>query len=311
MTFLSYARPAVRRPGHPRRREAAALVAAAALVLGAVATPATAADTAPRSGPPVSHPKPPPPPDPKKDRWIAADDQEDERRGEGRPAVLDPRLRQHRRLVRRQQRRGVRAGNAARDHREVPPRRRPLLRLDAQRGQPEAGRGPVQRHPAGVDVHRREGAAADLHRPGGRPGRPGRSSRPPRPPVRWPSARPATCRAPATSRPSRAPSSPAMGITQNFAPVADVNVNPANPVIGVRSFGSDPDLVAALTAAQVRGLRGRRRHLVHREALPRARRHRDRQPLRVPRSSPTPGRSGRRSTSRRSRPRSTRGSTRS
>ena len=45
----------------------------------------------------------------------------------------------------------------------------------------------------------------------------------------------------------------AMGITQNFAPVADVNVNPANPVIGVRSFGSDPGLVAALTKAQVLG----------------------------------------------------------
>jgi beta-N-acetylhexosaminidase len=45
----------------------------------------------------------------------------------------------------------------------------------------------------------------------------------------------------------------AMGITQNFAPVADVNVNPANPVIGVRSFGSDPGLVAGMTAAQVRG----------------------------------------------------------
>ena len=45
----------------------------------------------------------------------------------------------------------------------------------------------------------------------------------------------------------------AMGIRQNFAPVADVNVNPANPVIGVRSFGSDPSLVAAMTAAQVRG----------------------------------------------------------
>ncbi len=45
----------------------------------------------------------------------------------------------------------------------------------------------------------------------------------------------------------------AMGITWNFAPVADVNVNPANPVIGVRSFGSHADLVAAMTAAQVRG----------------------------------------------------------
>ncbi|MTE19469.1 glycoside hydrolase family 3 protein [Streptomyces sp. TRM43335] len=45
----------------------------------------------------------------------------------------------------------------------------------------------------------------------------------------------------------------ALGITQNYAPVADVNVNPANPVIGVRSFGSDPDLTASLVAASVRG----------------------------------------------------------
>jgi len=45
----------------------------------------------------------------------------------------------------------------------------------------------------------------------------------------------------------------AMGINWNFAPVADVNVNPANPVIGVRSFGEDPGLVADLTAAQTRG----------------------------------------------------------
>jgi len=45
----------------------------------------------------------------------------------------------------------------------------------------------------------------------------------------------------------------AIGINQNFAPVADVNVNPRNPVIGVRSFGEDPRLVARLTAAQVEG----------------------------------------------------------
>lgn len=45
----------------------------------------------------------------------------------------------------------------------------------------------------------------------------------------------------------------ALGINQNFAPVADVNVNPANPVIGVRSFSSDPALAASLTSAQVRG----------------------------------------------------------
>ncbi|MEU7904907.1 glycoside hydrolase family 3 N-terminal domain-containing protein [Actinoplanes sp. NPDC049118] len=46
----------------------------------------------------------------------------------------------------------------------------------------------------------------------------------------------------------------AVGINQAWAPVADVNVNPANPVIGVRSFGSDPRLAAALTASQVLGL---------------------------------------------------------
>jgi beta-N-acetylhexosaminidase len=45
----------------------------------------------------------------------------------------------------------------------------------------------------------------------------------------------------------------AMGIRQDYAPVADVNVNPANPVIGVRSFGSDPEAVAGLVAAQVTG----------------------------------------------------------
>ncbi|MFE9441089.1 glycoside hydrolase family 3 protein [Streptomyces sp. NPDC006602] len=45
----------------------------------------------------------------------------------------------------------------------------------------------------------------------------------------------------------------AMGIRQNYSPVADVNVNPANPVIGVRSFGSEPDAVAGLVAAEVAG----------------------------------------------------------
>jgi beta-N-acetylhexosaminidase len=48
----------------------------------------------------------------------------------------------------------------------------------------------------------------------------------------------------------------AMGISWNFAPVADVNVNPANPVIGVRSFSEDPELAAELAAAQVRGYTG-------------------------------------------------------
>jgi beta-N-acetylhexosaminidase len=50
----------------------------------------------------------------------------------------------------------------------------------------------------------------------------------------------------------------AMGINQNFAPDADVNSNPANPIIGVRSFASDPKLAADMVSAQVRGYEGRR-----------------------------------------------------
>ncbi|MCD0446844.1 glycoside hydrolase family 3 protein [Glycomyces sp. A-F 0318] len=49
----------------------------------------------------------------------------------------------------------------------------------------------------------------------------------------------------------------AMGLNQNFAPDADVNVNPANPVIGVRSFGSDAEHVAGFVKAQVEGYQAR------------------------------------------------------
>ncbi|HXM58061.1 MAG TPA: beta-N-acetylhexosaminidase [Candidatus Dormibacteraeota bacterium] len=48
----------------------------------------------------------------------------------------------------------------------------------------------------------------------------------------------------------------AAGVDLDLAPVADVNSNPDNPVIGVRSFGADPELVAAHTAAFVEGLQG-------------------------------------------------------
>ncbi|MFJ9616888.1 glycoside hydrolase family 3 protein [Streptomyces noursei] len=44
------------------------------------------------------------------------------------------------------------------------------------------------------------------------------------------------------------------GVNVNWAPSADVNSNPANPVIGVRSFGAAPDLVARHTAAYIEGL---------------------------------------------------------
>ncbi|WP_435241844.1 glycoside hydrolase family 3 protein [Streptomyces cucumeris] len=46
----------------------------------------------------------------------------------------------------------------------------------------------------------------------------------------------------------------ACGVTLNWAPSADVNSNPGNPVIGVRSFGAGPRLVARHTAAWVEGL---------------------------------------------------------
>ena len=46
----------------------------------------------------------------------------------------------------------------------------------------------------------------------------------------------------------------AVGVQINFAPVLDVNTNPLNPVIGVRSFGEDPDRVGRLGAAAVRAM---------------------------------------------------------
>jgi beta-N-acetylhexosaminidase len=46
----------------------------------------------------------------------------------------------------------------------------------------------------------------------------------------------------------------ACGVNLNWAPSADVNSNPDNPVIGVRSFGDDPGLVARHTVAYVEGL---------------------------------------------------------
>ncbi len=48
----------------------------------------------------------------------------------------------------------------------------------------------------------------------------------------------------------------AAGVQVVFAPDADVNNNPANPVINVRAFGEEPQAVARMTAAFVRGLQG-------------------------------------------------------
>ncbi len=46
-----------------------------------------------------------------------------------------------------------------------------------------------------------------------------------------------------------------LGVNLDLAPDADVNVEPANPVIGLRSFGDDPAQVAAMVMAQVNGYR--------------------------------------------------------
>jgi beta-N-acetylhexosaminidase len=53
-----------------------------------------------------------------------------------------------------------------------------------------------------------------------------------------------------TARESRA-----LGVEWNFFPVADVNSNPANPIINTRAFGEDPTQVSALASAYIRGAR--------------------------------------------------------
>lgn len=50
----------------------------------------------------------------------------------------------------------------------------------------------------------------------------------------------------------------ALGVHQNYAPVMDVNNNPDNPIINVRSFGQDPKLVSDMGTAMIRGLQDAR-----------------------------------------------------
>src|SRR3954468_9270123 len=47
----------------------------------------------------------------------------------------------------------------------------------------------------------------------------------------------------------------AIGVQWNFFPVADVNSNPANPIINTRAFGEDPSQVASLVSGYIRGAR--------------------------------------------------------
>ncbi|MDH7569112.1 MAG: glycoside hydrolase family 3 N-terminal domain-containing protein, partial [Armatimonadota bacterium] len=46
-----------------------------------------------------------------------------------------------------------------------------------------------------------------------------------------------------------------VGLDLTWSPVLDVNTNPDNPIINIRSFGEDPELVARLGAAVVRGFK--------------------------------------------------------
>lgn len=46
----------------------------------------------------------------------------------------------------------------------------------------------------------------------------------------------------------------AMGVNMNFAPILDVNSNPKNPIIGVRSFSDDKETVSAYAIASMKGL---------------------------------------------------------
>lgn len=45
------------------------------------------------------------------------------------------------------------------------------------------------------------------------------------------------------------------GIYMNYAPVCNINSEPLNPVVGVRSPGDDPEFVGRFASATARGLR--------------------------------------------------------
>jgi beta-N-acetylhexosaminidase len=49
----------------------------------------------------------------------------------------------------------------------------------------------------------------------------------------------------------------AVGVNMNMAPVLDVHSNPGNPIIGDRAYGTEPDMVAELGLAAIRGLQGK------------------------------------------------------
>jgi beta-glucosidase-like glycosyl hydrolase len=63
-----------------------------------------------------------------------------------------------------------------------------------------------------------------------------------------------------------------MGVNWLFAPVADVNNNPDNPIINIRSFGENPQQVASFVEAYINGAHSDRKNpgAGDRQAFPRA-----------------------------------------
>ena len=45
-----------------------------------------------------------------------------------------------------------------------------------------------------------------------------------------------------------------LGINMNFAPVLDINNNPNNPVIGIRSFSDKPEIVSKYGIEKIKGM---------------------------------------------------------
>ena len=117
---------------------------------------------------------------------------------------------------------------------------------------PAAGGPALQRHPAGC-ARGGHACGPHQHRPGARHHPTAWVRRPRASPEPWPWAPRATADLAREAARVTGEELRAVGIRQNLAPVADVNVNPANPVIGIRSFGSRPGLVADMSAAQVHG----------------------------------------------------------
>ena len=83
----------------------------------------------------------------------------------------------------------------------------------------------------------------------------------------------------------------AIGITVDFYPVLDVNNNPRNPIINIRSFGEDVGLVSEM-GDRLHARHPGRRRARHGEALPGPRRHQRRHPPR-PREDRPPARASR------------------